>query len=54
MSERNMGRNFMKSSPWGRCLTSGVRGLQRMQPGSVTSRNVGGAKEKRMGLQISL
>lgn len=25
-----------------------------MQLGSATSRNVGGAKEKRMGLQISL
>lgn len=44
----------MKSPPWGRCLPSGVRGLQRMQPGSATSRNEEGAKEKRMGLQISL
>jgi hypothetical protein len=38
LSERNMGRNLMKSLPCGLCLPSGVRGLQRMQEGSATGR----------------
>lgn len=36
LSDRNIGKKVMKSSPCGLCLPSGVSGRQRVQDGSVT------------------
>lgn len=36
LSDRNIGKKVMKSSPCGLCLPSGVSGRQRVQDGSLT------------------